>query len=72
MPTAEKTVSLSGFLRRAVGVGLALVSLVPVFAVAYGAVFLHEAITPWMLLCAAIIVCGVALSTGIVRLGRGR
>lgn len=33
MPTAEKTVSLSGFLRRAVGVGLALVSLVPVFAV---------------------------------------
>jgi drug/metabolite transporter (DMT)-like permease len=40
--------------------------------VAYGAVFLHEAITPWMLMCAAIIVCGVALSTGIVRLGRSR
>ena len=51
---------------------LTVTFLVPVFAVAYGAVFLHEAITPWMLLCAAIIVCGVALSTGIVRLGRGR
>jgi drug/metabolite transporter (DMT)-like permease len=51
---------------------LTVTFLVPVFAVAYGAVFLHEAITPWMLMCAAIIVCGVALSTGIVRLGRSR
>ena len=51
---------------------LTVTFLVPVFAVAYGAVFLHEAITPWMLLCAAIIVCGVALSTGIVWLGRSR
>ena len=40
--------------------------LIPVFAVIYGAVFLHEAITPWMLLCAAIIVCGTALATGLV------
>ena len=49
---------------------LTVTFLVPVFAVAYGAVFLREAITPWMLGCAAVIVCGVALSTGLVRLGR--
>ena len=40
--------------------------LIPVFAVLYGAVFLREAITSWMLLCAAIIVCGTALATGLV------
>lgn len=42
--------------------------LVPVFAVFYGALFLGEQITPWMLLCGAIIVGGTALSTGIARL----
>ncbi|HYP70145.1 MAG TPA: EamA/RhaT family transporter, partial [Variovorax sp.] len=35
-----------------------------------GAIFLHEEITSWMLMCALVIVCGVALSTGLVRLGR--
>ncbi len=49
---------------------LTVTFLVPVFAVAYGALFLHEAVTGWMLMCAAIIVVGVALSTGLVRLGR--
>ena len=49
---------------------LTVTFLVPVFAVFYGAVFLHEPITPWMLICAAVIVCGVALSTGIVKLRR--
>ena len=49
---------------------LTVTFLVPVFAVAYGAIFLHEAVTGWMLMCAAVIVCGVALSTGLVRLGR--
>ena len=49
---------------------LTVTFLVPVFAVFYGAIFLHEEITSWMLMCAAIIVCGVALSTGLVRLGR--
>jgi drug/metabolite transporter (DMT)-like permease len=44
--------------------------LVPVFALFYGAVFLQESITQWMLICAAVIVCGVALSTGIVKLRR--
>ena len=49
---------------------LTVTFLVPVFAVFYGAVFLGEAVTPWMLGCAAVIVCGVALSSGLVRLGR--
>ena len=49
---------------------LTVTFLVPVFAVFYGAVFLGEDITQWMLICAAVIVCGVALSTGLVKLGR--
>ncbi|AMM23496.1 DMT family transporter [Variovorax sp. PAMC 28711] len=49
---------------------LTVTFLVPVFAVFYGAVFLGESITQWMLLCAVVIVCGVALSTGLVKLGR--
>ncbi len=51
---------------------LTVTFLVPVFAVVYGAVFLGESITRWMLLCAAVIVCGTVLSTGLVRLGRHR
>jgi len=47
---------------------LTVTFLVPVFAVFYGAVFLGESITQWMLICAAVIVCGVALSTGLVKL----
>jgi drug/metabolite transporter (DMT)-like permease len=55
---------------------LTVTFLVPVFAVAYGVAFLDEHVTAWMLLCAAVIVCGVALSTGLVnprltRRGRG-
>ena len=49
---------------------LTVTFLVPVFAVFYGAIFLDEEITGWMLMCAAVIVCGVALSTGLVKLGR--
>ncbi|WP_219219475.1 DMT family transporter [Variovorax boronicumulans] len=49
---------------------LTVTFLVPVFAVFYGTVFLGEHITQWMGVCAAVIVCGVALSTGLVRLGR--
>lgn len=49
---------------------LTVTFLVPVFAVFYGALFLGEDITQWMLICAAVIVCGVALSTGLVKLGR--
>jgi drug/metabolite transporter (DMT)-like permease len=51
---------------------LTVTFLVPVFALVYGAVFLGEEITQWMLICAVVIVCGVALSTGLVRLGRSR
>lgn len=49
---------------------LTVTFLVPVFAAFYGAVFLGEEITQWMLICAAVIVCGVALSAGLVKLGR--
>ena len=48
---------------------LTVTFLVPVFALFYGAVFLGESITQWMLICAVVIVCGVALSTGIVKPG---
>lgn len=41
---------------------------VPVFAVAYGALLLGEQITPWMLACGAVIICGTVLATGIVKL----
>lgn len=51
---------------------LTVTFLVPVFAVFYGALFLDERITPWMLICAGVIVCGVALSTGLVGFGRRR
>lgn len=51
---------------------LTVTFLVPVFAVFYGTVFLDEHITRWMLTCAAVIVCGVALSTGLVKFGKQR
>lgn len=49
---------------------LAVTFVVPVFAVFYGVVFLGEAVTLWMLLCGVVIVCGTALSTGLLKLGR--
>lgn len=49
---------------------LAVTFVVPVFAVFYGALFLGEAVTGWMLLCGAVIVCGTALSTGLLRFGK--
>jgi len=42
--------------------------VVPVFAVIYGVILLGETVTPWMLLCGAIIVCGTALSANLIRL----
>jgi drug/metabolite transporter (DMT)-like permease len=42
--------------------------LIPVFAVFFGAVFLAEALTGWMLACGVVIVIGTALSTGVLRL----
>ena len=49
---------------------LTVTFLIPVFAVFYGAVFLQESVTPWMLLCAVVIVCGTALATGLVKCTR--
>lgn len=49
---------------------LSVTFLVPVFALFYGAIALGEVVTPWMLLCGVVIVCGTALSTGLLRFGR--
>lgn len=46
---------------------LAVTFITPVFAVLYGTLFLGERITPWMVGCALVIVCGTLLSTGLVR-----
>ena len=46
---------------------LAVTFITPVFAVLYGALFLGETITPWMIGCALVIVCGTMLSTGLIR-----
>ena len=41
---------------------------VPIFAIFYGATLLGEALTPWMLGCGAIVLCGTVLATGLVKL----
>ena len=51
---------------------LSVTFLVPVFAVLYGALFLGESVTPWMVGCAAVIVGGTALSTGLLKPGARR
>lgn len=51
---------------------LSVTFVVPVFAVLYGVLFLGESVTPWMVGCAAVIVCGTALSTGLLQPGRQR
>lgn len=50
---------------------LAVTFVVPVFAIFYGVLFLDEAVTGWMLLCGGVIVCGTALSTGLLKLRGG-
>lgn len=47
---------------------LAVTFVVPVFAILYGALFLGEQVTPWMLWCGAVVICGTALSTGLLKL----
>ncbi|MDB5861170.1 MAG: protein of unknown function transrane, partial [Ramlibacter sp.] len=49
---------------RAVTVTFAL----PVFAVIYGAIFLDERVTSWMVGCGLVIVCGTALASGLIKL----
>ncbi|MNW11998.1 putative DMT superfamily transporter inner membrane protein [compost metagenome] len=46
---------------------LAVTFITPVFAVLYGTLFLGEVVTPWMIGCALVIVCGTMLSTGLIR-----
>lgn len=47
---------------------LTVTFLIPVFAVFYGVVFLGESVTAWMLICGAVILCGTALSMGLLKL----
>jgi drug/metabolite transporter (DMT)-like permease len=49
---------------------LAVTFVVPVFALAYGGIFLGEQLTLWMLLCGVIIVCGTSLATGLLKFGK--
>ncbi len=49
---------------------LTVTFVLPVFAVVYGVIFLHETVSLWMLLCGLVIVCGTALSANLVRLVR--
>jgi drug/metabolite transporter (DMT)-like permease len=49
---------------------LTVTFVLPVFAVIYGVLLLGETVTPWMMLCGAIIICGTTLSTGLVTLGQ--
>ena len=47
---------------------LTVTYLIPVFAVAYGVILLGETLTLWMLGCAAVILLGTALSSGLISL----
>lgn len=49
---------------------LTVTFVVPVFAMIYGAIFLHETVSLWMLMCGAVIVIGTALSANLIRLSR--
>ena len=51
---------------------LTVTFLVPVFAMSYGAVFLDERITLWMLVCTVVILIGTALSSGLLAVRRRR
>ena len=52
---------------------VAVTFLAPVFALVYGAVFLQERVTLWMVGCGLVVVCGTLLSTGLLPLRwRGR
>ena len=57
--------------RRAGSRALAVTFLAPVFALLSGALFLGEAVTPWMLGCGVVIICGTVLSTGLLGAGSG-
>jgi drug/metabolite transporter (DMT)-like permease len=47
---------------------LAVTFALPVFAIFYGALFLDEKVTAWMLMWGVVVVVGTALSTGLLKL----
>jgi drug/metabolite transporter (DMT)-like permease len=47
---------------------LTVTFMIPVFAILYGALFLGESITLWMVVCGCVIVCGTALSSGLLKI----
>ena len=47
---------------------LTVTFMIPVFAIIYGALFLNEIITPWMIFCGCVVVCGTALSSGLMKI----
>jgi drug/metabolite transporter (DMT)-like permease len=49
---------------------LTVTFLIPVFAVIYGVMLLGESVTAWMLICAAVILSGTALSLNLFKLRR--
>lgn len=49
---------------------LTVTFVLPVFTLIYGAIFLGEVISAWMVFCGAIIVCGTALSADLLKLRR--
>ncbi len=49
---------------------LTVTFVLPVFTIIYGLIFLHEAVSLWMLFCGAIIICGTALSADLLKLRR--
>ena len=49
---------------------LTVTFVIPVFAVIYGVILLSETVSPWMVLCAVIIVGGTALSAGVLKFRR--
>jgi len=46
---------------------LTVTFLIPVFAVIYGVIFLHESVSAWMLLCGAVILTSTALSVDVFK-----
>ncbi len=51
---------------------LSVTFAIPAFAVFYGVLLLGESITPWMVVCALVIIAGTSLSTGLLSLGKPR
>lgn len=49
---------------------LAVTFVIPLFALFYGAVFLGEAVTAWMVGCGAVVIAGTAMAAGLVRFRR--